>query len=347
MNKEVQICVKMIKSNINNLDASNLSLFFGKKGMKNNERYYTFQEGMKNYKVSDKLLSFLKDNLKTLTESTIKDDFNENEPNNYIYFDLEKINVWNQFEPVIYKDITKFKDVDDKEIKRCNKNFREVKSLKKLKYQINHYLLIYEAEDYILGQISKIYPKQVFHESKLRFLFENEKFTEITSEKNIEIDEHDSVLFFINKDIKIGFTKNKKEYENIFDMDVQYKLDALNTIKNSDFKEYCNIKKVNKIIKKDLTIQRMLHNSVTKNAFENFDINKMKKSYNIIKDEKEFNFKLEKNKFIIDNKNERESLRHIIKFIGLYYNVSLDGDMIIEGIPKNTYMLKSKNNDSD
>ena len=54
-----------------------------------------------------------------------------------------------------------------------------------------------------------------FFQAKNGFFFEGEKFTEMKSEENIELEERDSVLFYIDKNRKWCFVNNIEEYDGV------------------------------------------------------------------------------------------------------------------------------------
>lgn len=327
----------LIKENLDSCCEENLHLYFGKKKRKLNETIYTFYEASTNTNVRNSLLTFFINNLSKLRNDNITENGNEDSPEDYQKINLEGIHVWDQFESCIYSDISRFKDIDKGNIKKNKKRIHHVKELKKIKSNLNHYLLINESDNCIFGQISRIKSSNVLYGKKW-FFFKDEEFIEMKKEENVELEERDSILFFIDKEHKFGFVNNLEEYEEIFDMNQQYETNAINLVNNSEFSNYCDIDVVNRIIRSDRNIQKMLNRQLTVDAFENFDFNDINHSFetfNSFDVEDTYNVVLDGNQFIINENNEKESLRNIIKFVGGYYNQSLNGKYLIEGNPRN------------
>ena len=329
---------KIMSDKINECSSDNLHLYFGKKRIEDNQPTYNFYKSSTGSDVRDKLLDILTKNLGYLKNDNIVDTVDEEDNNKYFYFNLDGIDAWKKFEHCVYSNIHKFKEIDDDEFEKYKKPIRRINDVKKLKNNLNHYLLIVEENEFLFGQISRIYPKQVIADkSKMRINFVEKKFTEITTKPSVEFDDHDSVLFYIDKDHKFGFTNNIKEYEEIFDMDTQFKTNAITLIRDSNFSEHCDIEVAVNIVENDRTLQRMLNRELTVYAFENFNINNINESFekfsefDVLDD---FNVVFEDNQFVIDEEHERESFRNIVKFVGRYYNPSLDGQYLIEGNPK-------------
>ena len=337
----------LIQDNINDCTEEKLHLYFGKKKRRENKTTYTFYETLTDEKVRKSLLSFFRSNLEKLKNDNITNNPNEDSPEAYCTVNLEGIDVWNQFESCIYSDanISKFKDIDDNQIQKNKKQVQQVNTLKEIKSNLNHYLLINECENCILGQISRIKSSKVLYGKKWIF-FEREKFTEMKEDENIELEERDSILFFINKQYKLGFINNLDEYDEIFDMNQQYVNNAIKVINESEFSNCCNIDVVERIVRSDRNIQRMLNRPLTANSFKKFDLNDVNDSFETFSTfdvEKAYDVNFDNNEFIIDRNNEKESLKNIIKFIGGYYNQSLNGKYLIEGNPK--HIINNANND--
>jgi len=326
----------VINENIDKCIEENLHLYFGKKTRRDNETIYVFYEADTNENVRKSLLNFFVKNLNKLKNDNITTGNNDNAPEKYLKTNLERIHVWNQFENCIYSDITKFKDIDENEIQKTNKKIHHVKELKKIKSNLNHYILVNESDNCIYGQISMIKGSKVLLGKKWMF-FEGEKFTEMKSEENIELEEKDSILFYIDKEHKWCFVNNIDEYDDIFDMNEQYETNAINLINESEFSNHCNnMDLVNEIIRNDRKIQKMLNKQMTVHAFENFeldDINESFETFDYFDIEDKYDVIFENEEFIIDENNGKESLKNIIKFIGGYYNQSLNGKFLIEGNP--------------
>lgn len=343
---------KIMSDKINECSSDNLHLYFGKKRIEDNQPTYNFYKSSTGSDVRDKLLNILTNNLRYLKNDNIVDTTDVEDGNHYFNFNLDGIDAWKKFEHCVYNDIHKFKEIDENEFKKYKKPIRRIKDVKKLKNNLNHYLLIVEEDEFIFGQISRIYPKQVMADkSKMRMNFIEKKFTEITTKPGVEFDDHDSVLFYIDKNHKFGFTNNIKEYIEIFDMDTQYKTNAINLIRNSEFSQHCDIDAAIRIVENDRTLQRMLNRDMTVYAFDNFNIDNITESFDRFSEFdvlKDFNVVFEDNKFVIDEKNERDSLRNIVKFVGRYFNPSLDGQFLIEGNPKHIInQLKTQEDGSE
>lgn len=326
----------IIQENLDECNKENLHLFFGKKTRRNNKTVYVFYEADTNDIVRSSLVNFFINNLRKLRNDNITTGNNENVPEEYLKTNLEGIHVWDQFECCVYSDISKFKDVDNNEIRRANRRVHQVKKLKNIKSNLNHYLLINESDNCIFGQISRIKSSKVLL-GKKRIFFEGEKFTEMKTEENIELEETDSVLFYIDKDHKWCFVNNIEEYDEIFDMHEQYETNAINLINASEFSNHCNnMGLVNEIIRNDRNIQKMLNKELTVESFENFDLDDIKdsfKTFNRYDVVDEYDVVFENEEFIIDENNGKESLKNIIKFVGGYYNQSLNRKFLIEGNP--------------
>lgn len=329
---------KIMSDKINECSSDNLHLYFGKKRIEDNHPIYNFYKSSTGSDVRDKLLDILTKNLGYLKNDNIVYTVDEEDNDKYFYFNLDGIDAWKKFEHCVYNNIHKFKKIDNEEFEKYKKPIRRIKDVKKLKNNLNHYLLIVEENEFIFGQISRIYPKQVIDDkSKMRLNFVEKKFTEITTKPSVEFDDHDSVLFYIDKDHKFGFTNNIKEFVEIFDMDAQFKTNAINLIQNSDFSDYCDMDVAISIVENDRTLQRMLNRELTVYAFENFNIDNINESFEKFSEFEvleDFNVVFEDNQFIIDEKHGKESFRNIVKFVGRYYNPSLDGQYLIEGNPK-------------
>lgn len=326
----------VIQENLNDCNENNLHLYFGKKTRRDDETVYVFYEANTNIDVRRSLLNFFVNNLNKLKNDNITIGNNDDVPEGYLKTNLENIHVWNQFEDCVYSDISKFKDVAENEIQRTTKKVHHVKNLKKIKSNLNHYLLINESDNCIYGQISRIKSSNILFGKKWIF-FEDEKFTEMKTEENIELEEKDSVLFYIDREHKWCFVNNIDEYDEIFDMNEQYETNAINVINESEFSNHCNnMELVNEIIRSDRIIQKMLNKQLTVEAFNNFeldDINDSFETFNGYDVVDKYNVIFENEEFIIDEENGKESLKNIIKFIGGYYNRSLNGKFLIEGNP--------------
>lgn len=326
----------IIQENLDDCNEENLHLYFGKKTRRDKKTTYVFYEADTNEKVRKSLLIFFINNLNKLRNDNITTGNNDDVPEEYLKTNLEGIHVWNQFESCVYSDITKFKDIDEYDTPKNDKKVHTVKELKNIKSNLNHYLLINESDNCIYGQISRIKSSKVLMGKKWIF-FEGEKFTEMKTEENIELEERDSVLFYIDKNRKWCFVNNIDEYDDIFDMNEQYETNAINVINESDFSNHCNdMDLVNEIIRSDRRIQKMLNKQMTVQAFENFelgDINDSFETFNGYDVGDEYNVVFENEKFVVDENNGKESLKNIIKFVGGYYNQSLNGKFLIEGNP--------------
>lgn len=325
----------IIQNEIENLNQTDIYLLFGKKERRNDETRYSFFEGQtQNEDIRTAMLNILIDNFNNLIDSNIINQFDENDDESYIFFNLEAINTWNAFEPYVYMQIENFKEIPENEIGNYNKDPQQITALESLKRNLNHYVITNETEEYIFGQITRIMPKQILiNDSQL--IFEEEIFTEIKEESGIKFNPISSILFFINDEFKIGFIKNYKDFQDIFDMNQQYLETALNTINDSEFSNYCDFN-YEDIINHDRNIQKMLNKELTQYGFENFDLDNINRAYeNLTNDMGNLPFNFDGETFEIDENNQKESFKSMIKFIGYYYNQSLDGEHIIEGTPRN------------
>ncbi len=325
----------IIRNEIENLNQSDTHLLFGKKERRNDETRYSFFEGNTlDDDILTSMLNVLVDNFNNLIDSNIIDQFDEDDDESYILFNLEDINTWNAFEPYVYMVIENFKEIPQNEIGNYNQEPLPITELEGLKRNLNHYIFVNETEEHIFGQITRIMPKLVLiNDSQL--LFEEGTFTEIKEESGIKFNPIDSILFFINRDFKICFINNYKDFQEIFDMNQQYLETALNTINDSDFADYCNFD-YEEIINHDRNIQNMLNRELTQYGFENFDFENVNRAYDTLTNEiGDLPFEFNGETFEIDENNQKESFKSMIKFIGYYYNQSLDGEHIVEGTPRN------------
>ena len=109
---------------------------------------------------------------------------------------------------------------------------------------------------------------------------------------------------------------------------------AINLVKDNNFNDYCNIDVI-KLIKEDRSIQKMLNRELTRVGFENFNLDVIREAYRTFTENNDnVKFDFDGNNFQIDLNNQKDSFKSLIKFIGYYYNKSLDGEHIVEGTPR-------------
>lgn len=324
---------------INNFDIGNngvIQLFFGKKRRENNETKYNFYRAPIADDVRDLLIKILKKNFKRISRDNLVDEINDENGDYFVKRELDDINNWKNFEYVIFNELDKFQDKTEGEIDKFNKNkkkkVRKTNKLEKMKSNLNSYLFVYENDELIIGQINRIFPKNVIVDpSVIRLVFQEELFTKINSDENVEIGEHSDILFFINKDYNICFTKNNNFIE-IFDMNEQYESEACDVINRSSFVNYCDDEDIEKTIIESRIIQKMLNNPMTIKGFENFEWESFNNSITEIN--KEFSFRIENNNVILDTNNKSDAFKDVIKVIGYRFTKTLNDNEIIEGVPK-------------
>ena len=327
--------IELIKNQLDNLNSDNIHLYFGKKRRRNNETKYSFYEAHTKEGIRDDLEEILYNNFIRLINTNIIEQQDPDDDESYIKFDLEDKENWSKFEPYIYSNITNFKEIPETELDKYNKNLNSIKSLQTLKPSINHYMLINETTQYIFGQITRIRPKQIFVNDNIhKLFFKEELFSKFDNTPNLEFNSEDSVLFFIDSNYKIGFINKYHDYEEIFDINAHNLENAINLVKDNNFNDYCNIDVI-KLIKEDRSIQKMLNRELTRVGFENFNLDVIREAYRTFTENNDnVKFDFDGNNFQIDLNNQKDSFKSLIKFIGYYYNKSLDGEHIVEGTPR-------------
>ena len=327
--------IELITNQLDNLNSEDLHLYFGKKTRRNNETKYSFFEAQTKENIRDDLKEVLHDNFIKLTNSNIIEQPDPDDEESYIKFDLEDKENWCKFEPYIYSNITNFKEIPETELNNYNKDLNSIESLDKLKSSINHYILIIETAQYIFGQITRVRPKQIFVNDRLhKLFFKDEQFSKFEDDPNLEFDSEDSILFFIDINYKIGFINKYHDFEEIFDINAHNLESAINLIRDNNFNNYCNID-IEEIIEEDRSIQKMLNRELTQIGFENFNLEAAREAYAVFTENNgNVKFEFDGNNFQIDLDNQKESFKSLIKFVGYYYNKSLDGEHIVEGTPR-------------
>lgn len=327
--------IELIMNQLDNLNSENIYLYFGKKVRRNNETKYSFFEAQTKEEIREDLKEVLHDNFIKLINANIIEQQDPDDEESYIKFDLEETENWTKFEPYIYSDIRNFKEISEDELNKYNKDLNKIVSLNKLKSSINHYILINETNQYIFGQITRVRPKQIFVNDKFhKLFFKDEQFSKFENDPNLEFDSEDSVLFFIDINYKIGFINKYYDYEEIFDINVHNLENAINIIRDNNFNDYCNID-IEEIIEEDRSIQKMLNRELTQIGFENFNLDVARDAYAVFTENNDnVKFDFDGNNFQIDLDNQKESFKSLIKFVGYYYNKSLDGQHIVEGTPR-------------
>lgn len=302
---------------IEDVNPTILLLFSQKKRIRRSTEFkyfFGYHEG----NATDSFKNILDGTIEKILNTDLIDDFNEDNPEAHVVIDLSTVDNWEHYENAI-KDIT----------------IPELENLKTLKTSLNNFILAYVNDEIIIGQIRRLYARQVLVDNdKTSFMFNGAVFDD--AEKNddrIEIDDDFDVFFILKEDKKMAITKNHDIFNEIFDMYDQIEKEALEVISESNVYEFFEDKtKIIEIAKSDRNIQNMLRNKITNEAFAIVTIDNLSEAKTKLGDL--VNFKINDNgKILLSSEKEKESLKGVIKAAGYYYNESLYGNHIIEGRP--------------
>lgn len=278
---------------------------------------------------------FLKQNVENLHEDNIIDQADDNLGESILKVNnLDDILNWKEFAENAFTES------------------REVTALKDIKKNLNCFIIYYKDETKIIGQIRRVWPRNVLLEeengsdnkkiSKKRIFISDEIFKTMEVKEDLTIDNYFDFMFLFEygagqedngEKLKIGLINNCENYYSIFDMDTQFANEAKEIISSCNiFDNFEEPTKVKKMIGEDRVLQRTLRNQVCRESFESINEENLVEIKEALTDNVKFD--IEDNKIILPDKEQKKALKEFIRAVGRYYNKSIYGDSkIIEGKP--------------
>lgn len=313
-----------LKENLESIETSlktensNITLLFTRKKRIKHETTFNYFRGHHEGNATEALRDILFANVAKVKNEDYINDFNENNSDAFVKINLNDIDNWKHYEEPIN-----------------NINSQELENLKDLKKSLNNFMIFHKDENGdIIGQIRRIYPRQVLLDKGFISLFFNDNIFNEAKEDNddIQIDSDFDVLFILKGDKQLAIAKDQIIFNEIFDMDDQIKKEALEVVSESKLYDFFeDINKVMKIAEEDRNIQSMLRNKVTMEGFSEISLDELLGAKTKLGDI--VNFDVYDSKIVLAQDNEKQSLKGVIKAAGYHYNESLYGEHIIEGRP--------------
>lgn len=296
----------------------NLNLFFTKKERIKGETNFKFFRAHHNGNATEALKEILIGNIEKVKNENYINDFNENNSDAFVKIDLSLIDNWQHYEGALN-----------------NIESHEIENLKALKKSLNNFMISHKDENgVIVGQIRRIYPKQVLlNKGFISLPFNENVFNEVKEDhEHVEIDNDFDVLLIVKDDEKIAIARDQTIFNEIFDMDDQIKREALEVVSESRLYDFFEDKdRILRIAKEDRNIQSMLRNKITMEGFSEISLNDLELAKTKLGSIVDFN--ITDGRIVLSENNEKESLKGVIKAAGYHFNESLYGEHIIEGRP--------------
>jgi hypothetical protein len=343
------------------------TLCFCRKYMSSGKPKYIFYETNMQSEVSEKVGSFLNENIIELERKREVDILEDNIKECYQKIDLGEISNWKIFEENAFIAS------------------KEIVDLKKIKKGLNCFIIYYKIDNKIIGQIRSITASSILNQKGYihRLFFEKNTFNEIREEELITIDELYDFMFLVEfKEVEdeskeseevedeskeseevedeskeseevedeskeseevriqervrgIGIINNNNNFSSIFDLNEQYENEAKEIVSTSTiFNDFIEPSRISEMIANDRTLQRTLRSPVCKKAFEEIKSEDLIEIKDVLEDNVKFDIDGEGK--IILPENEKPALKEFIRAVGHYYNRSIYGadPPIIVGKPK-------------
>lgn len=334
--EEFKKTVKNIKENIENFEQikdensienevesesettiPNISLLFTQKKRIMKSTEFKYFSGHHEGNATERFINILNNTIQKIINKNIISNFSEDSPDDYVLINLNNVDNWEHYETAI-NNVT-VPNVDD---------------LKTLKSSLNNFILARKNEIILIGQIKRLYPRQVLLDTDtVSFMFNNNIFNDVEIyEDRVEIEDDFDVFFILIEDLKLAIVKNQKTFNDIFDMHDQIKNEALEVVSTSNLYEFFdNKEKIIEIIESDRTVQNMLRNPITSEAFAEITMENLLEAKSKL--ENLADFEINNGNIKLSSEKEKESLKCVIKTAGHCYNAALYGSDIIEGRP--------------
>lgn len=265
----------------------------------------------------DLIKNILNSNIDSAVGSEFIDSYDENRSDALVKIDLNQIDNWQYYEKAIIDTISE-----------------QLEDLKEVKSSLNNYIIAHRNESgLIIGQIRRLFPRQVLTDKGLnKLLFNDNMFNHaFQDDDNVEVDDNYDLIFILDNHEKIALIRNYNAFIEIFDMHDQIEHEAIEVVNSSHILPFFdNENNIRSLIETDRNIQNMFQNNVIKQGFREVtmdDLNTIKSRLGSNVD-----FEISNGKIILGTE-EKKSLRDLIKSAGYHYNQSLYGKHIIEGKP--------------
>lgn len=265
----------------------------------------------------DLIGNILNTNIDNAVDSEFIDSYEENRSDALVKIDLNQIDNWQYYEEAIIDTTSE-----------------QLEDLKDVKSSLNNYIIAHSNESgLIIGQIRRLFPRQVLTDKGLnKLLFNDNVFNHaFPDDDNVEVDDNYDLIFILDNHEKIALIKNYNAFIEIFDMHDQIEHEAIEVVNSSHILPFFdNENNIRSLIETDRNIQNMLQNNVIKEGFREVTMDDLNTIKSRLGDNVDFEIS---NGKIILGTEEKKSLRDLIKSAGYHYNQSLYGKHIIEGKP--------------
>lgn len=266
--------------------------------------------------VAEELKKWLIANINKIKEQDIS-TYPENNPGEIYFMNLDNIENWKIFNKNAFS-------LENQEI---------LQDLKKIKRNLDHYIIYIQMDDVLVGMIRRLKPKHVIERSgRFALFFDDKAFNSIKEVKGLELDQECDFLFLKSKDKKICLVVDEKNFDSIFDLYMQEMDKTIESIEDSSIYNHIQDKqRFMEIVREDSNIQRLMMKSVSQIGISEVTMNDLRNIKNTLKGK--VRFKVGKQNIEFPPQYEKEAIKDFLKSVGHCYTKAFFRNYVIEGVP--------------
>lgn len=298
------------------IEEESAQICFVKRHRQKGETKYIFYNVNIHTDVSNKLKTWLSNNVNNFRNMELREYNPSLDDNNQEVIDLsKKVDKWPIFAESAF-----------------NINPVQINDLNDIRRSLTGFIIYVKSNGYTIGQIRKIFPKSILSKKGIyKVFFRNGTFNEIKEDIGLQVDDKADLIFMQSDDTSQGVVINKENFKLIFDMREQEKKEAITIFENlkllSRSKHSAEIRN---LVKNDRQIQKMLINPALQQYMDSVNYEILKKLKQKVGDKIAYELDDVNRDFILPESQKKKALKDIIKTMCGRYNQDLKGDHIME-----------------